>query len=340
MVMFETFDHELDLDPYPSLATSRAFSRDVVSLITSTLSHALDALGEPIMTVAVGGSLGRLEASPHSDIDCIIIVDDREPFAPEQTAASVKQIRAELKRTGLLPPKADGIYCRPICRSHLLAPSSRGSLTEEPAIFGTRMQLLLDARPIYRANEFKTLTKQLLSWYGCAGDLPCSFTHLLNDLSRYLHAYAVWQQFKFSRSAHDGWYLRQAKLRSARIATFAGLLFAIGESAVNDDGTDFMQSLCRTPLGRIQTAFANYPSANFATLIEIYEQLHRLLCDEAIRSELVHLSPRSQSEIPTRYVGAYARIHDLSDQLMTHITQFILSRANDWSPRIFRSWLL
>ena len=340
MLVFETLGHELDLSPYPSLANSRAFSRDAISAVATALSHALDALGEPVMTVAVGGSLGRLEASAHSDIDCMIIVDDRGEFEPEHTAASVKQICAELRRTGLQPPKTDGIYCRPVRRSSLLDPTSRGSLTEEPAIFGTRMQLLLDARPVYRADEFSSLTDQLLNWYGCSQARGSHFTHLLNDLSRYLHAYAVWQQFKFSCSDRDGWYLRQAKLRSTRIATFAGLLFAIGETTVSDDAMYLAQTLNRTPLGRIQSAFDNYAPEKFTTVIEIYEQLHQMLCDASIRSELIRLSPASQSEIPDQHVGAYALIHDLSDQLMTQLTQFILSRGNDWSPRILRSWLL
>ncbi len=338
--MFEKFDNALDLSAYPSLASSRAFSRDRISVVTTALSKALETLGQPIMTVAVGGSLGRLEASADSDIDCIIIVDDRAEYDPRQTATSIKRIHAEILRTGLQPPKTDGIYCRPILRSQLLDPANRGSLTEEPAIFGTRMQLLLDARPVYRANAFSSLKDQLLSWYGCTAERPHHFTHLLNDLSRYLHAYAVWQQFKFSRTQRDGWYLRQAKFRSTRVVTFAGLLFAIGETSMTDNATDLAQTLNHTPLGRIQAAFDNYASANFRAFIDLYERLHQMLCDAPIRNELILLSPTSQSEIPTHYAGVFALIHDLSDELMAQLTQFILARADDWSPRIFRSWLL
>lgn len=294
------------------------------------------------MTVTVAGSLGRLEASPHSDVDCIVIVDDRQDFHPEQISASIEQIRIELLGVGLQPPKADGIYCRPIGASHLLDPLNRGSLDEAPTIFGTRMQLLLDARPLYQVDEFISLRGRLLRWYGWPNEHRGSWTHLLNDLSRYLHAYAVWQQFKFSRSDNDGWYLRQAKLRSTRMATFAGLLFTLGETTVRGNGEDetLAQALNRTPLGRLQTAFDRYPAVNFSAVIEIYEALHQLLADPSVRRDLIRLSPTSLAEIPARHVGAYAQIHELSEELMAQLTGFILARANDWSPRIFRSWLL
>lgn len=338
--MFEQLDDELDLAPYPVLNDSRLFSFEIFRGVSSALSHALGAVSEAIMTVAVGGSLGRLEASSESDIDCIVIVDDRKEFDHEQVALMVRKIRAELIKTGLRPSKANGIYCRPIRTSRLLDPNGRGSLTEEAAIFGTRMQLLLDARPIYQPSEFQSLRAQLLAWYGCSQNRMTHCTHLLNDLSRYLHAYAVWQQFKFSRSKHDGWYLRQAKLRSTRIVTFAGLLFIIGEATASDYETDIGRELNRTPLGRIQSAFNSYAGVEFRAVIEIYELLHQMLSDASIREELVRLSPISQDEVPTQYTGTYARIHDLSGELMEHLTEFILSRRGDWSSHIFHSWLL
>ena len=243
-------------------------------------------------------------------------------------------------KTSLRSSKADGIYCRPVRTSCLLDPNGRGSLTEEVAIFGTRMQLLLDARPIYQASEFNSLRGQLLAWYGYSKNRMTHCTHLLNDLSRYLHAYAVWQQFKFSRSKHDAWYLRQAKLRSTRIVTFAGLLFTIGEATASGYKTDIGRELSRTPLGRIQSAFNSYAGVEFRAVIEMYELLHRMLSDASIREELVRLSPISQDEVPTQYTGTYARIHDLSGELMEHLTEFILSRRGDWSSHIFHSWLL
>ncbi|HCU90350.1 MAG TPA: hypothetical protein DGR97_10415 [Gammaproteobacteria bacterium] len=338
--MFEQFDDELDLEPYPVLNHSRLFSRDIVRDISRALIELLGSHSEPVMTIAVAGSLGRLEASSESDIDCIIIIDDRIELDQVQVGLMVRKIRAELIKTSLRPSKAEGIYCRPVRTSCLLEPNARGSLTEEAAIFGTRMQLLLDARPIYNAREFNFLRGQLLAWYGYSKNRMTHYTHLLNDLSRYLHAYAVWQEFKFSRSKHDGWYLRQAKFRSTRVVTFAGLLFAIGEATASGYKTDLELELNRTPLGRIQSAFNSYPGVEFRAFIETYELLHRMLSDASIREELVRLSPISRDKVPVQYPGTYARIHDLSGELMEHLTEFILARRRDWPSQLFHSWLL
>jgi len=340
--MLETADSDLDLADYPSLAESRRFSLDALGAIGVAIEQSVDALGASILTVAAAGSLGRLEASRQSDVDCIVIVDDTTECDQHLLAAAIEQIGLEFPRFGLRAPKPHGIYCKPVTVSSLLDPSSKGSFDESPTVFGSRMQLLLDARPLLHPDQFVTFRRQIVHWYNSPLQNGIGWTHLLNDLSRYLHAYAVWQQFKFSRTDDDGWYLRQAKLRSTRMVTFAALLFLLGEHSRQEDRRlDWLlTALDRTPLGRLQTAFERYPDANFSEVIELYESLHRMLADSTIRRELIRSSPVRAGEVPRRYVGAYARVHEQSGALMEHLTEFILSRRNDWSPAIFRNWLL
>lgn len=340
--MFEIADAELDLENYPALAESRQFSAEVTNGVRRVLVDLSRTIDESILTIAVAGSLGRLESTPHSDVDCIVIIDDVSDVDPEKVALSIEKIRSEFFGFGLRSPKADGIYFQPVDVSSLLDPASRGSLEETPAIFGTRMQILLDARPLYRTDEFIALRLRLLNWYGWPKEHRGNWTHLLNDLSRYLHSYAVWQQFKFSRSNDDGWYLRQAKLRSTRIATVAGLLFLLGEATVSGIGQSilFPEKFNHTPLGRLQKVFDRYADANFLAVIEPYELLHQMLSDPLIRSDLVRLSPERVEDLRPQHVGAYAQIHELSERLMNELTTFMLSRQRDWSPQIFRTWLL
>ncbi len=342
MQVFETVDAELDLDRYPVLAASRRFSLDVTSTVRAAFTEQLNTLDKSIVTVAVAGSLGRLEATAQSDVDCMVILDDTSGIDPTQIAGSIEKIRSEFVRCNLRAPKADGIYFRPITTSALLDLAGRGSLEESEAIFGTRMQMLLDARPVYRADEFIALRLRILNWYGWPKEHRGNWTHLLNDLSRYLHSYAVWQQFKFSRTKDDGWYLRQAKLRSTRITTIAGLLFLLGETTVGgaSHGILLPEKFNRTPLGRLQKVFENYAEANFASILEPYESVHQMLSDPLIRGELIRLSPERAADLRSQHVGAYAEIHELSERLIRELTQFILSRQSDWSPRIFRTWLL
>jgi len=341
-VMLNAAAADLDLNACPALTRSRQFSLNAVSAIRVALERSLGASGASILTVVAAGSLGRLEAAHHSDVDCIIIVDDTADRDPAGITCAVDAIYAEFSRAGLKPPKAEGIYCVPIKASTLLAPASRGSLDEPPAIFGSRMQLLLDARPLYCAEQFIALREQLLSWYRAPTSTSGSWTHLLNDLSRYLHAYAVWQQFKFSRSDDDGWYLRQAKMRSTRIATFAGLLFLLGESSRKraEQHAWVLAQLDLTPLGRLKIVFDAHRDADFSSVIAVYESLHCMLSDGVIRRELIDSSPTTAADWHDDYPRAYARIHELSERLMDLLTQFVLARSNDWSRSIFRNWLL
>lgn len=338
--MHERTTGDIDLSNFPALKASREFSRAAIAGIGAALEASITRDEGPILTVAAAGSLGRLEATRHSDVDCIVIVDDEIACDAADLAAQIERIAREFPRIGLKPPKAGGIYCRPISVASLLDPGARGSLEESPAVFGTRMQLLLDAGALFRVDRFNSIREQLVDWYGVATESLGS-AHLVNDLSRYLHAYAVWQQFKFSRSEEDAWFLRQAKLRSTRVATFAGLLFLLGESTRRQQTRGWLLSeLARTPLGRLRCVFDAYPKANFIDVVALYEELHAMLADAAVRRELIRSSPTCVEDVPKHFTGAYATIHELSERLMRHLTDFVLARRDDWSPRIFRNWLL
>ncbi|MGR8920677.1 MAG: hypothetical protein ACU85V_13760, partial [Gammaproteobacteria bacterium] len=203
------------------------------------------------VTVAAAGSLGRLETGPDSDLDLLVIVD----FASAADATLCTTVLEVLGDCGLEPPKADGIYRTPVGRDALLDERARGSLDETPDVFGKRMQCLLDARPLFNDAAFVALRRDLLRWYGEPFqrlDPAASWTLLINDLSRYLHAYAGWQQHKFARSADDSWLLRQMKLRSSRLVTFAGLLFLAGASNSRPDKQAWLAArLGLSPLERV-----------------------------------------------------------------------------------------
>jgi hypothetical protein len=270
----------IDAAAYPSLARSRAFSQSAIDDISGDLATALVGFEHGIVSVAAAGSLGRLEATPHSDIDGIVIVDGDLDL---HSARAITAIRTSLSQFGFRASKADGIYTQPIQLAALLDKDARGSLRESAALFGSRMQLLLDARPLYGATDFDSVRASVLAWYATGGPDEANWTHLFNDLSRYLHSYAVWQQFKFSRSEEDGWYLRQAKLRSTRVVTFAGLMFLVAESSARKTDQSWLAThLSLTPLERMQCVFHAYPNSNFAAVLDDYEELHALLAETQV----------------------------------------------------------
>ena len=314
---------------------ARAYSDAALQRLRDPLESCFSRADLAVVTAVAGGSLGRLEASSVSDVDLIVLVDGDTGCADEPIPGLLHAFSA----AGLRAPKADGIYGRPISTAAVLDTSARGSLTESPILFGSRIQILLDGRPVCRPAQFVELRKAVLYWYA-SGSNAAGWTHLFNDLSRYLHAYAGWQQFKYTRSDNDGWLLRQAKFRSTRIVTFAGLLFLLAEQERQAGGDEawLLPHLERTPLERLLFVIAQYDDFDATRLLADYALIHARLADPDIRRELIDASPGAAGD--AMHCAAYAEIHAVSDSLMNELTRFVLARRFDWPLKIFRNWLL
>lgn len=324
----------LDLDAAPALRASREATRAMNAELACALAASAPELG-PMLTVAAAGSHGRLEAGPDSDIDCLLVVDGSSALAASAVHGAVDRVMRLFAAHGLELPKADGIYRSPITPAELCAQEALGSLAETPAVFGKRMQVLLDARPLYAPEAFRRLRASILDWYGTGFVTrhDARWTYLLNDLQRYLHAYAGWQQYRFDRSVKDGWYLRQAKLRSSRMLTFAGLLFLLGAASAREgDRRAWLEAaLDLTPLERIAAVMRPADPAGFAALLAAYERVHARLADPAVRRRLAAESPASWRAIPARYDGIYAEIHAETGVILASLTNFVLSRRGVWA---------
>ncbi|MSQ67003.1 MAG: hypothetical protein EXR83_02240 [Gammaproteobacteria bacterium] len=328
----------LDLSGSPALAASRRFSLAALAQLQARLAAACPVAGDR-STLLAAGSLGRLEAHAQSDCDAIIIVPAAAP-----PAWPVASFFDEVAACGLRPSKPGGIYRTPLDALALTRPQDRGSLEEAPAIFGRRMALLLDARAITGEVAFLALRESVLAWY--AGDYlahypQAQWTLLINDVARYLHAYAGWQQYDFGRTPDDGWYLRQAKLRSSRLLTFAGLLLLLGASSQRGgEKRDWLtQHLPLTPLERVAAVMQPLDPAGFERLLGAYEAVHAQLCEPEIRAQLLALSPPAGGVLPRYFPEPYASIHASSGCLLRELTRFVLARGDDWHPDFFSYWL-
>lgn len=331
----------LDYHSLPALAASRRDSLALLETVSSRLAGAL-AGDEDVITVAAAGSLGRLEVGANSDLDGIVVVDDR--VASGQAIALVERVYDALRDCPIRLPKATGIFRSPVSAGALCAPAARGALDEPPAVFGKRIQFLLDTRPLYGASGYSALQRRILDWYGggvlaACPDSQC--TLLINDLQRYLHAYAGWQQHKFERSADDGWYLRQAKLRASRALTFAGLLLLLGASSRRADKLDWLHAhLALTPLERVHAVMEEHDPAGFRQVADAYDRVHALLTDPMVRVELVESSPVSAQNVPALHPPAFAEIHRLSGEMLHILSRFVLTRRDDWHPDFFSDLIL
>jgi len=326
----------LDYASLPALAASRRQSEALLHSLSPRLAEAL-AGSDAVLTVAAAGSLGRLEIGPGSDLDGIVVVDER--CEPGLGGALLDRVYAALGDSPLRLPKTAGIFRSPITPAALCAPAARGALDEPPAVFGKRIQFLLDTRPLHGARAYSTLQARILEWYAGPGpatrrDAQCSL--LINDLQRYRHAYAAWQRHKFERSTDDGWYLRQAKLRASRALTFAGLLLLLGASSRREDKLDWLQArLALTPLERVHAVMGEHDPRGFHRLAVAYDRVHALLADPLVRGELVGASPLSPETVPACHPPAYQEIHDLSGDILRRLSRFVLERRDEWHPDFF-----
>ena len=329
----------IDYRRAPALGQARRRSMAILDTARARLEEA--AL-QSIETVAVAGSLGRLEAGSSADFDCIVVA--RDAASPARLDAEIERIHDVLADCGLRRPKADGIYRDAIGRAALLDHRALGSLDETPTIFGKRMQFLLDARPVFAPARFAALRREILCWYGSgffSRDGALSWTYLLNDVQRYLHAYAGWQQYKLARSVDDSWELRQAKLRSSRVVTFAGLLVLLGASNHRVDKIGWLISrLDATPLERLGQIMCRHDPAAFDGALAAYEFVHGRLADAAFRAQLIAGGPDEWSGFAAAPSAAFASIDAATGTLMEILTGFLIGRWGHWDARFFTRLLL
>ncbi len=317
-----------------TLAEARRFSLNKMAEIQSTLT---EVGWDSLETVFMAGSLGRLEAHPDSDFDCAIIARSGGPHS--QLERQVNALFRALSQCALKLPKADGIYRQPTSVEALLDPAMRGALGEEPAVFGKRMQCLLDARPVLHVDRFQSLRRKILRWYvggheNSAGNFD--FGLLLDDLCRYRHAYRAWQMFKFEHSETDSWALRQAKLGGSRVLTFAGLLFLLGASTAQSDPWTWVETrLDLTPLERLEETMCPVSPARFARVAQASECIHRELSSAFRRGRLLREGPTSAETLGRWDTAAGTDLLEALEIVRAELTAFLLEQASRWDPRFF-----
>ena len=327
-------DFAIDYATAPALAAARARTLELLDTVGVALARLAPCQLE---TIAVAGSLGRLEATAYSDFDCLMIARDGAP-APA-VADEVAAVMAVFAAAGLRLPKASGIYRDATPRALLLEPAARGSLRETPTVFGQRMQVLLDARPVYAPAHFAQLRSDILRWYGSgsfADDGRQGWTFLLHELQRYVHAYSGWQQYLLTRSKDDSWELRQAKLAGSRLVTSAGLLLLLGHSNHRVDKLAWLDlQLAATPLERIGRVMTDCGADGFAVVLDAYETLHARLADGAARAALLAGGPDESAGFARPASPAFAALTAPATALRMALTTFLAERWGRWDPRFF-----
>ena len=199
--------HGWDWSRYPNLAAARARSRDWLSRIRDALAS-LDESVPSLRSVAVAGSLARLDAGHEADCDLLLILADDATSAATTRDQAMEEAWCRLESTGMQRPLSDGIFGRPTSRTEL-CDGPRGVVAEDMRTFGQRIHLLLEAHPIIGEPACRALQNAILNRYA---HHPFTtrpgerWSYLRDDLIRYWRSYRVWR--------HWGWPYGERQLVS------------------------------------------------------------------------------------------------------------------------------
>ena len=311
---------------YPALRQNWDYS---VKLLNHLSAKCVDSLSENVETIAVAGSFGRLEGSHESDADYIMIVTDPgHSSIPKDNDVLQKAI----KEYGVLPPNKSGVFSQPRSRSQLIDPI--GKADEEVDELGKRMLLLLESRPIYRADRFDEFLNELFGRYSeyVSADPDKEFTFLMNDLMRYFRYICVNYQANFWRQ-NEKWALRNLKLRHSRILMYSGLLFLLGEASKHRGPAKVAcvrDHLSHTPLERIGWVYEQNHDGGFFRILGLYNLFVSRLSDSDWRAKL------KEVEYEDRYsTAAFAEMKANSDAFIAEFVRFLFARRGQWSDRFY-----
>ena len=330
------FPMALDWDRYPTLDEAWRYSARILGAIRTRLAEGGAPAG--VECVAVSGSFGRMEAGPVSDVDLIVIVaNDFGVDAARDALASVWKVLEPL-RLGM--PKPHGVFSTAACRAELLDPATRGQVDESIPVFGKRIQLLLDAQPVYGNEAHGSLLAATLDRYATdagAPDADREWAYLLDDLIRYLRSMCV--HYRWRRPDAGSWRISNLKLRFGRIMNHMGLVTLLGEcdKQRGDKVAWLLRRLRLTPLERLASGYLAKDDAEFSKCAEAYAAGLAGLTDPKVRARLA--SQPGPEEDWTDHPD-YRTLAAQADKLRRELVRFLLERRGDWSDRFFESLLV
>jgi hypothetical protein len=325
----------IDLSHCPVLTGNWKKSRDRIQQIREQLEKS--GLPRGVRTLAVAGSLGRMEFGDASDCDLLVVLTDAARQNPAIANDAYERVWAALEPLNLELPKATGTFSMPTSEQHLCDKRNVGAPDEDLRVLAKRLLLLLETQPVYNDEEYEKLITGVVNSYaeGYVKEKPTKeWVFLLNDLIRYFRSLCVNYQWDF-RTDHMKWPLRNTKLRHSRLAMYGGLLLLLGQCSLEkgDKVAWLRQRLKMTPLERIAWTYASNGDHEIAKLLGFYETFLAGISDPAVRTALNKADPDSYEK---RYDNEhYKRLKGNSDGFVTELLRFTFARSGTWSSRFF-----
>ncbi len=324
---------------HPQLLASAHFSARALTTLRERLVADGSGRLDVFACLAVAGSLGRGEAGPASDVDCVLVA--KADASPAAVSAGVEAVLEAVEASGLRPPALHGTFRKAVTAARLLDPAALGALDESPSVFGKRLQLLLDTRAVVHEATYRALRGEVLDWYTRWQPRSEPLALLASELVRYRRSYRAWQTFRFDHGEADSWRLRMAKLASSRLVTVAALLWLIGEALAHEAPVNWLAAhLDQPPLQRLHGVLAHYDGAAAAALLDACESLHAIIESPAQRQRLLDAPPIGLDDLVGALPACGAGVDAPAQALEALLSDFLLARRDDWAPWFYRAMLL
>ncbi len=314
------------------------FSKDKIAKIKALLGKV--QFPDGIVTLAVAGSLGRMDAAEVSDCDLLVVVSDAALGNEGASKGIYDAVWDALKPLNLITPKEGGTFSKPTSIQQLCDKKHIGAAKEDTQSFRrSRLLFLLETQPVFQPEGYQTVVEAVVNSYAdeyVAKDPRKEWGFLLNDLIRYFRSICVNYQWDFENE-HGKWPLRNIKLRHSRLIMYGGLLILLGEcSRERKEKVRWLRErLILTPLERIAWVYSANQDTSFFRVADYYDTFLGMLSKPEERTEIN--GPHVQAgSYESRYsMRNYAILKANSDGLIAELLRFILGRRGVWSERFF-----
>ncbi len=315
-----------DIGKFPALEGNWNYSYKSLKNLNLAFNEKLDIDSEKTSIVLMG-SFGRYEACPFSDIDLVVVSNEKE--------TEIKKIRSNALKIGrelrFLAPNPKGVFSqvKPIDSSIRDIGSHK---VDDSFQLSQRLLLLMESTPVWNKTFYDEIIDRLLERYSyyVIEEPKKEQIFLLNDTIRYFRTICVNYQHSFWKE-NEKWAIRNIKLNHSRIIMFAGLLFLILNSSKNrTDKVNYMKSHMKlTPLERIIHVYNDNNDTNVERVVGSYNVFLGKMSDKNIRNSL-------NIDYVNRYLNPiYAELKVNACLLTAELTRFIFSMMGHWTNSIF-----
>lgn len=305
-------------------------------LQTSSVGQKLGAMG---VSLAVSGSLGRLESLEASDIDLVTLCPDT--ISLEVVLLLDQEVRQLLRVDLGIEVSRGENFTGPTFLREVIAPAQIGGSGDNVNLLTKRACILTETRAVLN-QEFARLFRQSIATAFLTAP-AVRRRHLIpiaDEIVRYYRTLCI--DYK-SRVEHEGkpWAVRYLKLRCSRKYWFFSLVLGITAVLLESEPIDqiaeerLLALLDLTPTERIQQALSVAGLEPHSAIFAYYGRFLRDMASTETRSFLSTVTYEGRHSSP-----AYVRMKGNADRLHRSMLEIVESLPVAWRRHLFSRFLL